>query len=253
MFADWLQGKLRRPLANPPVPESAPAVSDVAPSESKPAVRSQHERLMAQSERLFVCATQLLDDAHAAQQVVAEALHLYQSLYGQPAGQPGGQAAEPVASDGPDFERTLDRLLVGLTIVRLKALPAPTRSGTQRESWPSASSERVSAADADEPVSVATQLERTAQVLAALPVESRVAVMLVVMQGRRVAEAAELLGASVEACTFYLNNGRKLLRRALQRDLLTDGDGERPSGLVVQPEGRTLHDLRRNKKAIARA
>lgn len=250
-FARRLQGRLRRPHASPPAAPGDTALPVSASPDSKAAL-SPSERLFAQSERLFVCATQLLDDAHAAQQVVAETLHLFHSLHGQP--------GSPSPMSGAELERTLDRLLVGLTIVRLKALPAPSRTGSQRESWPSASSPvrgqgpLSTASEADEPgPSAASQLERTAQVLATLPVELRVAVMLVVMQSRTVAEAAELLGASEEACTFYLNNGRKLLRRALQRDLLTDDDGNRPSGLVVQPEGRTLHDLRRNKKAIARA
>jgi hypothetical protein len=103
------------------------------------------------------------------------------------------------------------------------------------------------------------QLDRTAEALATLPIEPRLAVMLVVMQGRSTAEAARLLGAPTETFRFFLANGRKLLRRALQDDLLTDDETEVAAGLLAPPgaapsdgEG-SLHDLRGNKKATARA
>ena len=95
---------------------------------------------------------------------------------------------------------------------------------------------------------------RTGQALAALPPLSRIAVVLVVMQRRAPAEAAELLGCSEDTCRFWLGHGRKLLRRSLQRDLLPSDEGDqeaRPQSVVTVPEA--FHELRRNKKAIARA
>lgn len=97
-------------------------------------------------------------------------------------------------------------------------------------------------------------LQRTAQAVAALPPLSRLSVILVVMQRRPLAEAAELLGCSHDTCAFWLVQGRKQLRRALQRDLLPIDDGEldaRPPQPVAVPGA--LHELRRSKKAIARA
>ena len=97
-------------------------------------------------------------------------------------------------------------------------------------------------------------LQRTAQAVAALPPLSRLSVILVVMQRRPLAEAAELLGCSEDTCRFWLGHGRKLLRRSLQRDLLPSDEGDqeaRPQSVVTVPEA--FHELRRNKKAIARA
>ncbi len=101
------------------------------------------------------------------------------------------------------------------------------------------------------PPSEQAQLQRTAQVLAQLPTEARVTLMLVVMQGRAIAEVAELLGCSELTCRFWLGHGLKFMRRALQRDLLEDDFVSRESRMLLSPGA--LNDLRRSKKAAARA
>jgi DNA-directed RNA polymerase specialized sigma24 family protein len=225
---------------------SAAATGKTSASQGGTALPTPIERAYAHRESLFLCAAQLLDDAQAAQQVVAETL----------------STALLRGLQEPEVERGLDRLLVSLTLVRLKALPkAALRSDGISPPDASLSSDRDER-DATRPAEERTdesggssQIERTAQVLSALPIEARVLVMLVVMQGRSLAEAAALFGASEDTCRFFLNHGRKLLRRALQRDLL-GGDGtDRADGSVGQPAGgtTTLYDLRRSKKAIARA
>ncbi|HRI53599.1 MAG TPA: sigma factor-like helix-turn-helix DNA-binding protein, partial [Pseudomonadota bacterium] len=95
------------------------------------------------------------------------------------------------------------------------------------------------------------QLQRTAHALALLPTETRVTLMLVAMQGRPIAEVAELLGCSELTCRFWLRHGMKLMRRALQRDLVEDEFVSRESRLLLSPGA--LNDLRRSKKAAARA
>ena len=95
------------------------------------------------------------------------------------------------------------------------------------------------------------QLQRTAQVLAQLPTETRVTLMLVAMQGRSIPEVAQLLGCSELTCRFWLGHGLKLMRRALQRDLLEDDFVSRESRMLLSPGA--LNDLRRSKKAAARA
>jgi DNA-directed RNA polymerase specialized sigma24 family protein len=213
------------------------------------------ERIDAHRERLFICAVQLLDEPRAAQQVVAETLD--KALQSAKDG-PAGEAA--------DLERMLDRLLISLALVRLKAMPAPMAVGSRGKA--SSVDGPASLHDPFGPPSAARELEveggesgaeaqfaRIAQVLASLPIEARVAVTLVVMQGRLLADAAFLLGTSEESCRFFLNHGRKLLRRALQRDLLTgDGEGRAAALLEKLTSGTTtLHDLRRSKKATIRA
>ncbi len=223
--------------------------AESVPARSQPATPTLHERAYAHRQSLFLLAAQLLDDVAAAQQVVAETL----------------RTALVAGLSEPQLEQQLDRRLINLVLVRLKALPTatPASAGATRSdsAWPMAMPslrEAESSNKALEPDALyGGQAERTALVLAALPVEARVTVMLVLMQGRSLAEAAELLGTSEEACRFFLNQGRKLLRRALQRDLISgDGDGQgHTAGMTGQPGGgtTTLHDLRRNKKAIARA
>lgn len=239
--------------------------------EASSAPRSTIERVYAHREELFVCAVQLLDDAHAAQQVVGETLE--KALLG---------VKENECDAEPQLERTLDRLLVSLSLVRLKALPPPVLPGPPRGFRVSSAAEAMASsfgssssgfstsaggAGSDRPSSdreleasdgelgEGSQFARTAQVLTSLPVEARVAVTLVVMQGRSLADAAFLLGTTEAACRFFLNHGRKLLRRALQRDLLTsDGEGRAAALLEKLTSGTTtLHDLRRSKKATIRA
>jgi hypothetical protein len=71
------------------------------------------------------------------------------------------------------------------------------------------------------------------------------------MQNRPLAEVAALLGTTETTCQFWLSHGRKLLRRALQRDLGHGTENSSSLQVLVSPE--TPHDMRGNKKAIARA
>jgi hypothetical protein len=95
------------------------------------------------------------------------------------------------------------------------------------------------------------QLQRTAHVLAQLPTETRLTLLLVVMQGRSLAEAAELLGCGEPTCRFWLGHGLKQMRRALQRDLIEDEFVSQKARLLMSPGA--YNDLRRSKKAAARA
>lgn len=95
------------------------------------------------------------------------------------------------------------------------------------------------------------QLERLGAALRGLSPEARVTVTLVLMQGRTLDEAAELLGCHRESCRYWLQHGRKQLRRVLQRDLL-ESEPEPPSPSAESPGG-VLYDVRRGKKAAARA
>jgi DNA-directed RNA polymerase specialized sigma24 family protein len=256
------------PASMPAPANDAAGVASLPPSSEPP---SAIERVYAHRENLFACAVQLLDDVHAAQQVVNETIE--KALL---------SVKDKDFDAGPNFERSLDRLLLSLSLVRLKALPPSVLPGPPRSSasagdrgsdritdrasdrFSDRASDRFSDRFSDrasekEPseaeVGEGGQFARTAQVLTSLPVEARVAVTLVVMQGRSLAEAALLLGTSEPTCRFFLNHGRKLLRRALQRDLLTsDGEGRAGALLEKLTSGTTtLHDLRRSKKATIRA
>lgn len=239
-------------------------------------------RIYAHRERLFLCAAELLDDPDAALQIVAETMRKAREL-----------SAELTELD--TLSAVLDRLLLGLTVERLKVLAIPRlaeffarqepepnaakaalpwKIGSDGNTGPTedaafkAAPNRTAAqsvlADAfaadsnPEETSgdgLATEIERTTEVLGQLPIESRIAVMLVIMQGRPLSEVSKLLGANEETCSFFLNHGRKLLRRILQRDLSRSDGRSRAAELTRQPAGgtATLYDLRRNKKAIARA
>jgi DNA-directed RNA polymerase specialized sigma24 family protein len=214
------------------------------------------ERVLLHREQLLSCAMQLLDDETAAQQVTLEAI---QQALRSPMLVPLASGA-PDAADGPSagaassasLGRWLERLVINLSLQRIKALSTlglgMSKSGSS-ETWPVVP--REPAAETPSRPEESTQLSRASQVLSQLPAETRVAVMLVVMQGRSVAEASELLGCSEVTCRFWLSHGRKLLRRALQRDLIEDDLMSRESRVLVSPGA--LHDLRRNKKAAARA
>lgn len=244
-------------------PSPAAAESSPPPAACAPPPLSPIERIDAHRERLFVCAVQLLDEPRAAQQVVSETLD--KAILGLRAGREA-EGAEPERA----LERSLDKMLVSLTLVRMKAMPPPlpigNRAGKSASSDggpaslhdPFAAVEREREREpeiSDGEAGAEAQFARTAQVLGALPIEARVAVTLVVMQGRSLADAAYLLATTEESCRFFLNHGRKLLRRALQRDLLTgDGEGRAASLLEKFTSGTTtLHDLRRSKKATIRA
>lgn len=223
------------------------------------------ERVLLHREQLLSCAMQLLDDESAAQQVTLEAI---QQALRSPmlvplasvapdaaagAGDAAGAASSAVASAAANgsLGRWLERLVINLALQRLKALSTLgvglSKIGSS-ETWPVVPREPAETPSRPEE---STQLSRASQVLSQLPAETRVAVMLVVMQGRPVSEAAELLGCSELTCRFWLSHGRKLLRRALQRDLIEDDLMSRESRVLVSPGA--LHDLRRNKKAAARA
>lgn len=249
---------------------AAPSTSPAPPLSPGPAIAfaktlSPIERIDAHRERLFVSAVQLLEEPRAAQQVVTETLD--KAILGLKDGHDEAQSgAEPERS----LERSLDKMLVSLALVRLKAMPPPLpalgRTGKSASVDGSAASlhdpfaaverEREREPEiTDGEAGAEAQFARTAQVLSTLPIEARVAVTLVVMQGRSLADAAFLLATTEASCRFFLNHGRKLLRRAMQRDLLTgDGEGRAAALLEKFTSGTTtLHDLRRSKKATIRA
>ncbi|MBP8196199.1 MAG: hypothetical protein KAY55_03450 [Deltaproteobacteria bacterium] len=221
-----------------------------APTEVAESPHKRQER-----EQLFRCAVQLLDDAAAAEQVVQQALRQAEQGRAELAvGVPGRQGSpERSMADG-----WLLRQVVSLSVQRLKALsilpvlpPIPEAARGERE--PEAASRPEGSARESGAVSISEtqRRERTARALLKLPVEMRVTLILVLMQGRTTKDVAALLGSSETTCEFWLSHGRKQLRRALQRDL---APGTETGGLlrvVVSPE--TPYDLRGNKKAIARA
>lgn len=245
---------------------------------SAAAESSPIERVLAQRQQLLCCALQLLDDEAAAQQVTLEAIQQAlrsPMLVPLASGSPGGEGlVEPVLAGGAPpssvpsrdaaLAHWLQRLVINLSLQRLKAISTLGRISSS-ESWPVVARDGREGRDAREPRSStepqtggtpsrpeeSTQLTRASQVLSQLQAETRVTVMLVVMQGRSPAEVAELLGCSELTCRFWLGHGRKLLRRALQRDLIEDDLMSRESRVLVSPGA--LHDLRRNKKAAARA
>lgn len=224
------------------------------------------ERVLEYREQLLGCAIQLLDDEAAAQQVTLEAIQqalrspmlvplatrvgasVTPAAPSVPEGPVGGARPDPL--QGAALLRWLERLVINLSLQRLKALSTIGRGGSS-ETWPALAREAQPAPETQSRPEESTQLTRASQVLSQLPAETRVAVMLVVMQGRSIAEVAELLGCSEVTCRFWLSHGRKLLRRALQRDLVEDDLMSRESRVLVSPGA--LHDLRRNKKATARA
>lgn len=247
------------------------------------------ERMLQHREHLFGAAVQLLDDEAAARQVVLEALaqaaRRPDALAGA-AASPGLAEARPgESSDAQSLDRFLDRLVVSLAVTRLQALSAVgVGRGLSQDGWPAvrepesgrsaaelaagspagsagagpaarpsagASATEASPAVANALVGEQAQLQRTAQVLAQLPTETRITLMLVAMQGRSVAEVAGLLGCREQTCRFWLSHGMKLMRRALQRDLVEDDVVSRESRLLLSPGA--LNDLRRSKKAAARA
>ncbi len=247
------------------------------------------ERVLQHREHLLGSAMQLLDDEAAAQQVVLDALSQgVRSSLASPVAEP----LRPESADEPSLVRWLDRLVVSLAVTRLQALAAAgVGRGQSQDGWPAVREPDGVPADSAAGVLVApegaagpgaasgsfagpavlqggppagvgsgggltfpgeqAQLQRTAQVLALLPTETRVTLMLVAMQGRPIAEVAELLGCSELTCRFWLRHGMKLMRRALQRDLIEDEFVSRESRLLVSPGA--LNDLRRSKKAAARA
>lgn len=204
-------------------------------------------RVLAQRERLLRSGLQLLGDPDGAAELVVLCLlaALRSPLLLRFSDDEAGDEA---------LSRWLERMLVQRILQRLREA-VPLRRGVA-ESSASASSEeppKEQAAVRGRPGELVL-LQRTGQALAALPPLSRIAVVLVVMQRRAPAEAAELLGCSEDTCRFWLGHGRKLLRRSLQRDLLPSDEGDqeaRPQSVVTVPEA--FHELRRNKKAIARA
>lgn len=211
---------------------------------------------------------------------------------GAPTAGPSGRPGEPppgALTDESSLVRWLDRLVVSLSVTRLQALAAAgVGRGQSQDGWPAVREPDAAAADPGAgplggPESLAgpgaasgmfpgaalpagapaaaggglafpgeqAQLQRTAHALALLPTETRVTLMLVAMQGRPIAEVAELLGCSELTCRFWLRHGMKLMRRALQRDLVEDEFVSRESRLLLSPGA--LNDLRRSKKAAARA
>lgn len=231
------------------------------------AVSSPVARVLQHQQRLFQCAVQLLDDGAAAQQVVLDALT--QVLRSEQQDPQTSLAASPTAEPGPVSTGTLtdqalsdrlDRLVVNLALIRLKALSAAVRQGGSDEAWPihrdelppgSGEAAALPVETAQSASNAGLQLQRISQVLSLLSPEPRVTVMLVVMQGRSLSQVAALLGCSEVTCRFWLSHGRKTLRRALQRDLFEDDLGTRESRLVLAPGA--LNELRGSKKATARA
>lgn len=224
--------------------------------------------LYAQRDGLYTCALQLLDDPHAARQVTVEALA--QAAVAVARGEASAQRMSP-SIPGASVEPWLEASVVRLALVRLKVTPQELRgelvpSDDKKGSVRPRAVARVVAddsgdgADGGDPLDVvaqsshndtAGQLERAGEVLNSLLPEVRVIVTLVIMQGKSVAAAAALAGLSEETCAFYLSHGRKLLRRALQRDLVAADDVPGAGSILLSP--RALHDLRGSKKATARA
>lgn len=199
--------------------------------------------------QLFRCALQILDDAAGAEQVVNQALQ--QAAAGGHAltdGRAGTTALQPESD-------WLLRQVVSLSVQRLKALsivpvlpPIPTAAlGEAADATPPGPADGGPASRSSDQ----QRRERLTRALLKLPVEMRVTLILVLMQGRTVAHAASLLGCQQVTCAFWLSHGRKQLRRALQRDLAPGTDSGGLLRVLVSPE--TPYDLRGNKKAIARA
>ncbi len=211
--------------------------------------------LYGQRERLYACALQLLDDPQAARQVVAEALQQTAAALAQ-----GGRSDEAGGGEaGPEsaLSGLLDRSVIRLALLRLRITPMPVPASDsldlrtdEAQGGRGATSETFESA-ATLPSDGVGQLERIGDALNNLPAEIRAVIALVVMQGRSLPAAAELLGISEDACAFFLGHGRKLLRRALQRDLVAAEDVLGAGAILLQP--RDLHDLHGSKKATARA
>ena len=211
---------------------------------AQPVVPDESPVLRQKREPLFRCAMQILDDAAGAEQVIRQALR--EAERGVLA--PNGPAP-------PKHDEWLLRQVVSLSVQRLKALsivpvvpplPDAARGGSESESDgadPSATQGRST--------SEQQRRERLSRALLKLPVEMRVTLILARMQKRPLTEVATLLGTTETTCLFWLSHGRKQLRRALQRDLAPGPENGGPLRILVSPE--TPHDVRGNKKAIARA
>lgn len=226
--------------------------------------------MLAQRERLLGCALQLLHDPQAAQEVVVRALD--QALQ--------SPLLLPLASDATDgLERWLDRLVVNGALARLRQVASRCTGAPGAKALASQESRpllellrrptipmslpplgvtgpppggRSRSEGADSRIAVeARQLEKLSQALAELSPEMRLVVSAVLMQGRTLAEVADLIGCSEESCRFWLQHARKQLRRALQRDLV-ELEPEPPAPSTLSP-AEVPHDLRRGKKAAARA
>jgi len=219
--------------------------------------------IYAQRERLYISALQLLDDPQAARHVVAEALCAAALALAQqneprsPAGRLSSGELDPHSEAA--LSAWLDRCVLRLALLRLRVTPASMGSSepldpaaeddpTLRSATPDGSPDDSPRGSTSERVG---QLERIADALATLPAEIRAVLALVVMQSRSLAATAEVLGISEEACAFFLSHGRKLLRRALQRDLVAAEDVVGAGSILLQP--RELYDLYGSKKATARA
>jgi DNA-directed RNA polymerase specialized sigma24 family protein len=196
---------------------------------------------------MLACALQLLLDEQGALEVVQRGL--LQALRSPLLCQLSDQA----------LGQFLDRLVVRLALSKLRAGARPGRESPPPLRFPGSSGRHALipvTPPGSEPAErrlapEIKQLDRLGQELQRLSPEARVTVTLVVMQGRSPREAADLVGCREESCRFWLNQGRKLLRRALQRDLLVD-EPEPPSPAALTPTG-LPDDLRRGKKVTARA
>lgn len=212
--------------------------------------------LYAQRERLYAIALQLLDDPQAARQVTAEALQ--QTTLAMAQGRPEGEGKNP-GETSPEAATggLLDRSVIRLSLLRLRVTPqaAPTGEALDLRSGEASHGRGVNPEPFDAAAALPSdgvgQLERIGDALNGLPAEIRAVIALVIMQGRSIAATAELLGVSEDACSFFLGHGRKLLRRALQRDLLAADDVLGAGAILLQP--RDLNDLHGSKKATARA
>lgn len=253
----------------------------------EPAPLSPVQRILSHREPLLRCALLLLDEPQAAQEVVLRSLrqalrsplilelastgdsearlgvalerllihHLLGALKGGPESAKRGGA--PLAESAPPFTDSAKRSGAPFTESAKRSGVEPGRRAADRRSG--AWAQRGGARGAAPPVegkgaqaaAELQRLQRLSQALWTLSPETRVVLVLVVVQKRPLGEVAELLGCSLECCQFWLNHGRKLLRRVLQRDLL-DGDTEPHSPRTLTPPG-ALHELYRSKKATARA
>lgn len=245
--------RLGRRRSSSPLGRLGRAVSAQAQSSANADIPGE---LYAQRERLYAIALQLLDDPQAARQVVAEALQQTAVAMAQ-GNTEGGVAKASEVSTEAALSGLLDRAVIRLALLRLRVTPpaAPTAEGLDLRGDAAGGGREPGSEPFDATTALPSdgvgQLERIGDALNSLPAEIRAVIALVIMQGRSLAATAELLGISVDACSFFLGHGRKLLRRALQRDLVAAEDVLGAGAILLQP--RDLHDLHGSKKATARA
>lgn len=210
------------------------------------AEKSLSAQVYAHRERLLGQAMELLGDPSLAVEAVVAAMRIVLGRTSSGIGLTAGQIEGVMSAE--HLAESLDNALITACLDCLKETPSGRSSTADNLSAVSAP---TSASTPKQDVETAIQEERTALVLSQLQPEARLTVLLIVGARRSLPQVAAFLGASEEAVRFWLGHGRKQLRRALQRDLLDDEPLGREARVLVSPGA--LYDLRRNKKATARA